>query len=137
MALTMICLTGPGSTGKSSIIRKFTEVHLEYEKKSRGDVLGIFPLKGYAVGVHGSGDTPRHIRKGLRFLTRYKSLRVIIVSCRKRGQTFEEVKRFKKKANATLHRVRTLKIDGALARQKRGAAIDEKVSEIMSYMPSS
>jgi hypothetical protein len=67
MALKIIiCVTGPGNTGKSCIIREFTARHLKY-RKAKGDVLGIFrmPQLRYAVGVTGGGDNPEVIREGL------------------------------------------------------------------------
>ena len=72
MRLKIICVAGPGSTGKSAIIRKFTEKYLKYSRE-QGDVLGIFqmPRVEYAVGVSGSGDALKFILKGKRFLSRY------------------------------------------------------------------
>jgi guanylate kinase len=43
MAPIFICVTGPGNTGKSTIIREFTAKHLKYRREP-GDVLGIFPV---------------------------------------------------------------------------------------------
>jgi hypothetical protein len=135
MALTIICVTGPGQTGKTSIIREFTAKHLKYER-AKGDVLGVFrmPRLDYAVGVAGSGDTPKLIIEGQKFLTRYKGLRVMIVACRSAGSTRQEVQSFAKKAKATLHAVETKRLIGA---HERNAAISAKVSEIKRFMPSS
>jgi hypothetical protein len=132
MALKIICVIGPGSTGKSSIIREFTAKHLKYER-AEGDVLGIFlmPWRNYAVGVNGSGDNPDIIRQGFDFLNRYDDLTVMIVACHSRGKTFQEVKRFEKKAKAILHLVETEK----LSTRERDAATSAKVSEIFHLMP--
>jgi uncharacterized protein (DUF2237 family) len=133
MALTIICVTGPGSTGKTSIIREFTAKHLKYER-AKGDVLGIFPMprREYAVGVTGSGDHLDFILKGQRFLTRYDGLRVMIVATRTGGSTMQEVERFAKKAKATLHLVATEKLVGA---SKRDAAVRTNVVKIKRLMP--
>jgi hypothetical protein len=133
MALTIICVTGPGATGKTSIIRKFTATHLKYER-AKGDILGIFPMprRDYAVGVTGSGDNLGFILKGRRFLTRYDELRVMIVASRSGGSTIQEVERFAKKARATLHLIVTEKLVGNL---ERAAAISSNVAKIKRLMP--
>jgi hypothetical protein len=135
MALTIICVTGPGSTGKSSIICKFTARHLKYVK-AKGDILGIFPMpqRGYAVGVTGSGDHLKFILKGREFLTRYEGLRVMIVASRSGGKTIRDVERFAKKAKATLHLIVTEKLAGT---GERDAAISTNVSKIKRFMPRS
>jgi len=135
MALTIICVAGPGSSGKSSIIREFTATHLKYKRTPRGDVLGVFPMPGrdYAVGVTGSGDDLKFIVRGRKFLTRFYGLRVMIVACRSGGKTLKEVKRFAKKAKAVFHPpIRTVKLAG---RRERNSAIRMNVSEIKRLMP--
>jgi hypothetical protein len=133
MALTIICVTGAGSTGKTSIIRKFTARHLKYER-AKGDVLGIFrmPGLGYAIGITGSGDNLKFIIQGGRFLIRYDGLRVMIVASRSGGKTIQEVERFAKRAKATLHLVKTKWIANT---RERDAAISNKVSKIRRLMP--
>ena len=133
MALTIICVAGPGSTGKSSTIREFTAMHLKYNR-AKGDVLGVFrmPYLDYAVGVAGAGDTPRLIIKGRRFLTRYRGLKVMIVASHSRGDTIREVMRFAKKAKANLYLIKTKKVAGT---RERKVAISTSVSKIKSLMP--
>jgi hypothetical protein len=133
MAPIVICVTGPGSTGKSTIIHEFTAEYLKY-RRAKGDVLGIFPMpyRGYAVGVAGAGDNPGVIFEGQRFLTCYEGLRVIIVACRTEGETLEAVKRFAGKLRARYRWVETKKIAG---QRDRNAAIREKVKEIARLMP--
>jgi len=133
MALTIICITGPGSTGKTTIIRDFTARHLKYER-AKGDILGIFPMPrmDYAVGVTGSGDHLNFILRGRKFLTRYDGLRVMIVASRSGGTTIREVERFAKKAKATLHLIATEKLAGT---RERDAAISTNVSKIRRLMP--
>lgn len=133
MALTIICVTGAGSTGKTSIIRKFTAKHLKYER-AKGDVLGIFRMPGlsYAVGVTGSGDDLNFIIRGRKFLTRYVGLRVMIVASRSGGKTIREVKRFAERAKATLHLVKTKSL---ATTRERDTAINEKVSRIRRLLP--
>lgn len=133
MALTIICVTGPGNTGKTSIIREFSARHLKCGR-TEGDVLGIFPMPrlGYAVGVTGSGDNPGQISYGLEFLIRYNGLRVIIVASHSRGNTVREVERFAKKNRATIRWVPTKRLGGA---REIDAAISTKVSEIRRLMP--
>jgi hypothetical protein len=128
----IICVTGPGDTGKSTIIRELTAAHLNYQR-AEGDVLGIFPMpwRNYAVGVNGSGDNLQVIREGLDFLNRYDRLRVMIAASRSRGATFEEVERFAINEDAILHRVETEK----LTRPRWEAAISAKVLEIFRLMP--
>jgi hypothetical protein len=135
MALKIICVSGPGYSGKSGIIREFTARHLRY-KRAIGDVLGVFPMpwRDYAVGVNGSGDNPGQVRKGLEFLTGYNDLRVMIVASRSRGETKQMVERFARSENATLRFVETVKL--IKPRQiEIDAETDEKVSEIMGHMP--
>jgi hypothetical protein len=131
MALTIICVTGAGNTGKSGIIRGFTARYLKYERK-KGDVLGIFrmPALDYAVGVSGSGDDLKFIIHGREFLTRYEGLRVMIVASRSGGKTIQEVKRFAQQARATLRLVETRWLS-----RGRDAAIRNKVLEIRRLMP--
>jgi hypothetical protein len=134
MALTIICVTGGSSTGKSTSIRQFTAEHLGYEKAS-GDVLGIFcmPYRDYAVGVNGYGDNLAVVRDGLQFLDRYKDLRVIIAACRSRGETFEEIQRFARAKKAiVLPPIETEKLDSA---REWNAAIRENVARILRLMP--
>jgi hypothetical protein len=132
MSLTIICVTGPGSTNKSRIIREFTAAYLRYGK-AEGDVLGVFPMpfRNYAVGVSGYGDNPKVIQEGLNFLTCYDGLEVMILASRSHGQTIRLVEQFAKKAGAILHLVKTIK----LAKREWNAAIGMKVAEIESYMP--
>ena len=135
MALKIICVSGPGYSGKSGIIREFTVRHLRYEK-AKGDVLGIFqmPLRYYAVGVNGIGDNPGQVREGIDFLARYRGLRVMIVATRSWGKTKQVVEKFAKNAHATLHFVETEKLT-APREIEIDAATDAKVSEIMRLMP--
>lgn len=132
MPLTIICVTGPGSTGKSGAVRKFTEKHLGYLKE-RGDVLGVFqmPRRGYAVGVTGSGDNLHFILKGQKFLTRYDGLRVMIVACRSDGITKQTVENFAKKSRASLHLIETVKLPIPL----RTSAQKQLVRRINKLMP--
>jgi GTP-binding protein EngB required for normal cell division len=132
MALTIICMTGPGNTGKSSALREFTAKHLKYEK-AKGDILGIFPMprRGYAVGVSGYGDNLEVVLEGGEFLTRYEKLRVMIVACRSEGDTLDAVRRFAKKARASLHLIPTER----LAPRERNAAISANVKKIRRLMP--
>lgn len=133
MALTIICVTGPGSSGKSSIIREFTSSHLKYEKAG-GDILGIFPVprRKYAVGVSGSGDNLKFIVRGRDFMTRYDGLRAMIVASRSEGETLQEVRRFARSAKATLHEISTAKLAGTVERR---AAIKRSVAMIKHLMP--
>lgn len=133
MALTIICVTGPGSTGKGSIIREFTSKHLKYEKAS-GDVLGIFPVarRGYAIGVSGSGDNLKFILRGREFMTRYDGLRAMIVASRSEGDTVQEVRRFAKSAKAILHELYTVKV---AATADMRAAIKKNVALIKRLLP--
>lgn len=133
MALTIICVSGPGSSGKSTIIREFTSRHLKYDRAA-GDVLGIFPVprRGYAVGVSGSGDNLKFIIKGREFMTRYHGLRAMIVASRSEGDTLQEVRRFARSTKATLHELHTEKLAAAVDRR---AAIREKVLTINRLLP--
>jgi len=135
MALTIICVTGPGSTGKSTIIRNFTAKHLKYARV-KGDVLGIFqmPRLGYVVGVSGSGDNLNFIIAGRKFLTRYDGLRVMIVASRSDGDTLREVQRFAGKTRSILHLIATEKFVGTM---QRNAAISAHVAQIRRLMPRS
>ena len=135
MALTIICVTGPGRTGKSGTIRKFTEKHLKYAKvKNKGDVLGVFPMPGprYAVGVSGTGDQLDFIIQHRKFLTRYFGLRAMIVASRSEGKTIQEVERFANKAKAALHLIRTKKLASA---REQNAAIKANVARIRRLLP--
>jgi uncharacterized protein (DUF2237 family) len=134
MALKIICVTGPGSTGKSSIIREFTARHLKY-KRAKGDVLGIFrmPQLNYVVGVSGGGDNVEIVRDGLEFLESYDGLSVIIVASHLRGQTIKEVKRFAKRNNAVLQS--PIETKWLASTRERNAAIMTKVSQIRRLMP--
>ncbi|WP_141137106.1 hypothetical protein AB7828_11170 [Tardiphaga sp. 215_C5_N2_1] len=133
MALSIVCVTGPGSTGKSTIIRSFTAKYLKYER-AKGDVLGIFPMPryGYAVGVSGSGDNIDFIIAGRKFLTRYSGLRVMVFASRSHGETLREVERFARKTKVSVHLIETYKIVGAA---QRSAAIDANVLALKNYMP--
>jgi len=132
MALTIICVAGPSSTGKSSTIREFTATHLKYQKY-KGDVLGIFkmPYRGYSVGVAGGGDTPDIVEEGIKFLSSYRGLRVMIVASHSRGATIQVVERFAKKSNAKFHRIDTNKLPGSRQRN----TISANVLEIRRLMP--
>ena len=134
MALTIICVRGASSTGKSSTIREFTEKHLKY-RKDRGDVLGIFHMSymHYVVGVSGFGDTPELVRGGLEFLTRYRGLKVIVIACHLEGSsTFREVERFAKKAKV---KPRFIDTEWIASRAGRRAAIRANVRKIRKAMP--
>jgi hypothetical protein len=133
MPLTVICVTGPASTGKSTIIREFTRRHLKYERE-KGDVLGIFrmPRRGYAIGVSGSGDALSFIIKGQKFLTRYDGLRVMVIAARSEGKTLEEVQRFANKAKAHFVKVPTKKLASAA---NQAAAIRKNVRAIKQKLP--
>ncbi|MET4384288.1 hypothetical protein ABIB73_000023 [Bradyrhizobium sp. F1.4.3] len=132
MALTIICVTGPGRTGKSSIIKEFTERHLKY-KRDGGDVLGIFPMprRKYAIGVSGSGDALKFILRGEEFVTRYDGLRAMIVASRSEGETIQEVRRFAKAKKASLYEIETTK----LAESRQHAAILKNVARIKRLLP--
>ncbi|MCK1620795.1 hypothetical protein IVA96_30335 [Bradyrhizobium sp. 159] len=133
MALTIICVTGPGSTGKSGTIREFTSKYLKYVK-AKGDILGVFPMPGprYAVGVSGTGDQLDFIIQNRKFLTRYFGLRAMIVASRSEGKTIQEVERFANKAKAVLHLIRTKKLDSA---REQNAAIKANVAKIKRLLP--
>jgi hypothetical protein len=134
MALTIICVTGPPSSGKSSTIRQLTAKHLKYEK-AKGDVLGVFPMprRNYAVGVNGYGDNLKVVRWGLKFLHRYRRLRVMIVACHSAGSvTFREVARFAKQVKVRPLPIRTVKLTG---RREQKAAIRANVAKIKRLMP--
>ena len=132
MALTIICVTGPGRTGKSSIIKAFTLKHLKYDRDG-GDVLGIFPMprRKYAIGVSGSGDALKFILRGEEFVTRYDGLRAMIVASRSEGETIREVRRFAKAKKATLHEIETTKLPSS----QWGAAIRANVTRIKRFLP--
>jgi hypothetical protein len=133
MPLTIICLTGPGSTGKTSTIREFTRRYLGYHRP-RGDVLGIFemPRLRYAVGVSGSGDALYFILKGQKFLARYHGLRVMIVASRSNGITFQRVQQFATKTRAAFYPIPTTKIAST---QERAQAVNQNVLEIRRRLP--
>jgi len=133
MALKIICVAGPRSSGKSSIIGRFTAKRLRHARV-KGDVLGIFhmPRRNYAVGVTGRGDNPKLIIKDTQFLDRYRGLRVMIVASRSWGETKRVVEKFARNANATLSFVETVKLT---ASREWNAAIDAKVAEIFDLMP--
>jgi hypothetical protein len=134
MQLKIICVTGAGSTGKSSIIREFTNKHLGYHR-ARGDVLGIFqmPRLRYAVGVSGSGDALYFILKGQKFLSRYDGLKVMIVASRSGGETLEELKRIAARKRADLHFICT---HGLSKKEDITEAIRSNVRKIKRLMPS-
>jgi len=133
MSLKIICVTGPGSTGKSTIIREFTNKYLKYFR-ARGDVLGIFqmPRSRYAVGVSGSGDALKFILKGQEFLLRYDNLKVMIIASRSEGRTLEKVKKIAARAGAELRLVTTRKLSGS---QDISAAIRSNVRTVRRLMP--
>lgn len=132
MALTIICVTGPGRTGKSGIIKEFTSRHLKYERDG-GDVLGIFPMprRKYAIGVSGSGDALKFILRGQEFVTRYEGLRAMIVASRSDGETIQEVRRFAKAKKASLHEIETKK----LPKSQQEAAKRKSVARIKHFLP--
>lgn len=134
MALKIICVTGPGSTGKSTIIREFTNRYLKYFR-ARGDVLGIFqmPRLRYAVGVSGSGDALSFILRGQTFLSRYEDLKVMIMASRSEGQTLEQIKKIAKRAGADLEFVQTKKLSRP---QDISAAVRSNVRTIRRLMPA-
>jgi hypothetical protein len=137
MALTIICLTGPHNSGKTSSIREFTATHLthlKYAREAKRDVLGVFemPRRWYAVGVNGSGDKPDLIRHGVDFLKRYKGLRVIIVSCRTDGMTLQAVESIAKEAKVRPDFIETKKLADP---REWDAAIRRNVSKIKRLMP--
>jgi AAA+ ATPase superfamily predicted ATPase len=133
MPLKIICVTGPGSTGKSSIIREFTNKHLRYYR-ARGDILGIFqmPRLRYAVGVSGSGDALKFILKGQKFLSRYDGLKVMIVASRSGGETLEKIEDIANSIGAELRHVPTEKLNG---RENIARAIKSNVHKIRQLMP--
>ena len=134
MALTIIRVAGPNSTGKSETIRDFTKTHLKYKRK-KGDVRGIFwmPNLNYAVGVNGSGDNLDVVQDGLDFLECFDGLRVIIVACHLRGETIEAVRRFAKRHRADLPPV--IETEWLGTRPKQKAAIRRNISKIRGLMP--
>ena len=134
MPVKIICVTGPGSTGKSTIIREFTNKYLRYFRAT-GDVLGIFqmPRLRYAVGVSGSGDALSFILKGQKFLSRYDGLKVMIIASRSEGQTLEQIKKNAMRARAELQIVRTKKLSRP---QEISAAIRSNVRTIRRLMPA-
>ena len=133
MALTIICVCGTSSTGKSSTIRAFTEQYLRY-RKEKGDVRGVFqlPNRYYAVGVSSTGDHWQAVQDGLTFLNRFTGIRVMIVACHPQGETRDEVEQFAKKAKTKPLYVCTVKIAGD-GRQK--AAIAKNIRKIKRLMP--
>jgi len=134
MPLKIICVKGPGSTGKSTIIREFTNRYLRHSR-AKGDVLGIFqmPRRRYAVGVSGSGDTSRHILKGHKYLSPYGQLKVMIIASRTGGKTLDTVEKLAMKEGAELQFVSTKKLNSA---QHRSAALTSKVRAIKRLMPA-
>jgi hypothetical protein len=134
LRLKIICVAGPGSTGKSTIIREFTKRYLKYLREE-GDVLGIFqmPRMEYAVGVSGSGDALKFILKGKKFLSRYDGLKVAIIASRSKGSTIEKIKEIAKEADAKLEFVCTKKLRGDTV---IAAAIRENVLRIRRLMPA-
>jgi hypothetical protein len=135
LRLKIICVAGPGSTGKSTIIREFTKKHLKYSREKKGDVLGIFemPSMEYAVGVSGSGDALKFILKGKRFLSRYDGLKVAIIASRSKGSTIEKIKEIADEADAKLEFVCTKKLHGNAV---IAAAIRKNVLKIRRLMPA-
>jgi hypothetical protein len=133
MPIKIICVTGPGSTGKSTIIREFTNKYLKYFRK-KGDVLGIFqmPRLRYAVGVSGSGDALSFILKGQKFLSRYDDLKVMVMASRSEGQTLEKIKKIAKTAGAELQLVPTKK---QRTSQDIAEAVRSNVLAIRRLMP--
>jgi hypothetical protein len=133
MPLKIICVTGPGSTGKSTVIREFTNKYLKYFR-ARGDVLGVFqmPRLRYAVGISGSGDALKFILKGQKFLSRYDGLKVMIIASRSGGETLEQIKEIARRVGAELKFVPTVKLSN---RQDIAAAIRSNVRAIRRLMP--
>jgi hypothetical protein len=133
MALTIICVRGISSTGKSTTIRDFTTQCLKYKKK-KGDVRGVFqmPRRRYAVGVSSMGDAPRRVKEGFDFMSPYVGIRVMIVACHPVGGTIAEVQRFAAQNNAQVLYVDTGKIIGS-ARQK--TAIAANIRGIKRLLP--
>ncbi|SFI32589.1 hypothetical protein [Bradyrhizobium sp. Gha] len=134
MALTVICVTGPTNTGKTSTIRELTAKPLGY-KKAKGEVRGVFqmPRRGYAVGVNSGGDNVRGVMRGLEFLDGYDGLRVIIVASHTgESDTFQAVERFAKSKRAAFHTIETEKLDTA---RECNAAIRANVRKIKRLMP--
>lgn len=132
MPMTIICVKGPGNTGKTKTIRAFTDRYLKYSRTD-GEVRGIFPMpkRRYAVGVNSSGDNPRAVSKGQRFLEPYNGLRVMIIAARTRGATPAAVETIAARSRARLHWVETKRLPPA----KQKAAIEANIREIESYMP--
>jgi hypothetical protein len=133
MSLKIICVTGPGSTGKSTIIREFTNRYLKYFR-TKGDVLGIFqmPRLRYAVGVSGSGDNLSFILKGHKFLSRYDDLKVMIMTSRSEGRTLKEIEKIATRAGAELQFVPTKKLTRP---QDMSEAVRSNVRTIRRLMP--
>jgi uncharacterized protein (DUF2237 family) len=129
--MMIICVSGPGSSGKSTIIRTFTSKWLGY-RKANGDVLGIFrmPRRRYAVGVAGSGDNIDFIMANSRFLTGYQGLRVMICASRSHGKTLEAIKTLAKEHSAKLRVISTSR----LSPSKRVAAIHNAVTQIIDLI---
>jgi hypothetical protein len=94
MSLKIICVYGPGSTGKSTAIRNLVAKKGRLIKP-RGDLKVILPIlnkkKKYALGVGSEGDTPGHVRRNFRFLSGYSPLRAIVCAARSRGKSRGEV----------------------------------------------
>jgi hypothetical protein len=134
MALKIIYVTGTSNTGKSTTIREFTAMHLNYDRGEVGDVLGVFPMphRNYVVGVSGGGDNLKAVQEGLQFLEGYDGLTAVIVACHERGKTLDEVESFAEKMGGTLHPVPTTKIVGDA---KQRAGISANISKIMDLMP--
>ena len=132
MPITIICVTGPGGTGKTSIIREFTRKHLGYER-AKGDVLGIFemPRLDYAIGVSGSGDALKFILRGESFLSRYDGLKVVILASRSSGETIDRVRQIATKTKAKLHFIETVKLPA----QNQVDAINKNVGKIRRLLP--
>lgn len=134
MALTIICVTGPANTGKTSTIRELTAKPLGY-RKAKGEVRGVFqmPRRGYAVGVNSGGDNLPGVLRGLEFLDGYDNLRVMIVAGHTReSDTFLAVERFAKSKRAAFHAIETETLDSA---REWNAAIRANVKKIKRLMP--
>jgi hypothetical protein len=134
MALTIICVTGPPSSGKSSTIRDFTAKHLKYNR-ANGDVLGVFPVprRNYAAGVSSYGDNLKVVREGLNFLRRYRGLTVMIVACHSEGSvTYRQVDRFAKRVKVRPILIETIKLND---KRERKTAIRVNVAKIKRLMP--
>lgn len=109
MAPVVICLKGAGNTGKSTIIKLFTQKVFGLSKGRRGDVRAVLQhsRRKFAVGICGAGDNPEEIKNGFSFIAGYKKVQVIVCACRSTGATPRLVERYAASLGATIEWITT------------------------------